>query len=87
MYAWLFSRMRGNTLPVSSGIVSFRKLSDGFMNVSTPDGDFILPQTLGYFEKALFELLDELFDPAKAFVQTEDLDICKLCDFRGICRR
>ncbi len=87
MYAWLYSRMKGNTLPVSSGIVSFRKLSDGFMNVSTPDGEFILPQTLDYFEKALFELLDELFDPEKKFSQTEDLDICRLCDFRGICRR
>ncbi|MDQ3111491.1 MAG: PD-(D/E)XK nuclease family protein [Bacteroidota bacterium] len=87
MYAWLYSRMKGNTLPVSSGIVSFRKLSDGFMNVSTPDGDFILPQTLDYFEKALIELLSGLFDSSKAFVQTDDLDICKLCDFKGICRR
>lgn len=87
MYAWLYSRMRGNTLPVSSGIVSFRKLSDGFMNVSTPDGDFILPQTLDYFEKALFELLEDLYDDDKPFAQTEDLDICRLCDFRGICRR
>lgn len=87
MYAWLYARMRGNTLPVSSGIVSFRKLSDGFMNVSTPDGDFILPQTLDYFEKALFELLDDLFDADKNFVQTEDLDICRICDFKGICRR
>ncbi|MEO5645436.1 MAG: PD-(D/E)XK nuclease family protein [Bacteroidia bacterium] len=87
MYAWLYSRMKGNTLPVSSGIVSFRKLSDGFMNVSTPDGEFILPQTLDYFEKALFELLNELFDPEKTFSQTEDPDICRLCDFKGICRR
>ncbi|HET6991748.1 MAG TPA: hypothetical protein VFJ43_10510, partial [Bacteroidia bacterium] len=76
-----------STLPISSGIVSFRKLSSGFLNVSTPDGDLILPQTLDQFEKSLKELLTDLFDPKKEFAQTEDLKICQLCDFKGICRR
>lgn len=87
MYAWLYSRMTGNTLPVSSGIVSFRKLNDGFLNVSTPDGDFILPQTLLRFEEALLELLESLFDEEKDFVQTEDLTICRICAFNAVCRR
>ena len=63
------------------------KLSDGFLNVSTPDGNFILPKTLDEFEKALIELLSGLFDGEKQFVQTEDLKICKLCMFKEICRR
>ncbi|CAN5263785.1 PD-(D/E)XK nuclease family protein [soil metagenome] len=87
MYAWLYSKMNNNTLPVSSGIISFRKLSEGFMNVSTPEGDLILTETLDQFEKSLVALLHNLFDTEQSFIQTEDETICKNCDFKGICRR
>ncbi len=87
MYAWLYSKMNAIALPISSGIVSFRKLSDGFLNVVTPNGDFILPETLREFEKALTDLLSALFNEESEFSQTDDLKICKLCTFREICRR
>jgi hypothetical protein len=87
MYAWLYSKINGTTLPISSGIISFRKISDGFMNVITPEGDFIIQETLLRFEESFRELLTELFDEEKEFEQTEDLKICRICDFKEICRR
>ncbi len=87
MYAWLYSRSTGNTLPISSGIISFRKLSSGFLTVSTPEGDLIKENSLIHFEKALFELLADLFNNDKSFVQTEEISVCKNCDFKKICRR
>lgn len=87
MYAWLYSKMKGNDLPVLSGIVSFRNLSKGFMHVTTPEGNAIGPESLEHFENALKLLLQELMDTEKDFVQTEDLAICKQCAFVKICRR
>jgi hypothetical protein len=39
------------------------------------------------FEKELNITLEELFDYSTAFKQTEDVDTCKYCDFKKICRR
>ena len=39
------------------------------------------------FEKGLTEALEELFNPDVPFCQTDDNDICKLCEFKKICRR
>jgi hypothetical protein len=87
MYAWLYSKMRGNDLPVLSGIVSFRNLSKGFMQVTTPEGNELGTESLQRFENALRVLLEELMNTEKDFVQTEDVAICKQCAFVKICRR
>jgi hypothetical protein len=87
MYAWLYSRMTDNRLPVQSGIVSFRKLKEGLMNVMTPEGGFLFPETLDTFERSLILLLENLFDPAKEFVQTTEEKSCKICAFSPVCRR
>ena len=39
------------------------------------------------FEAELSAVLEELFDMSKPFVQCEDVDMCKYCDFKSICRR
>lgn len=39
------------------------------------------------FEAELSRTLEELFDPATPFRQTEDEDACTYCDFKKICRR
>ncbi|MDE7305084.1 MAG: PD-(D/E)XK nuclease family protein [Alistipes sp.] len=41
----------------------------------------------GSFEEALRTVLAELYDPAVPFVQCEDADTCKFCDFNIICKR
>ncbi len=47
------------------------------------DANSILPE----FESRLKQLLEEIFDPSKPFVQTEHTAHCKLCAFKGICYR
>ena len=39
------------------------------------------------FERELDTILEELFDPKKPFYQVEDVDACKYCDYKKICRR
>lgn len=87
MYAWLYSKTKGNSLPIVSGIVSFRKLSSGLLKVETPEGNVVVAETLRNFEIELTKLLETLFDEEKEFTQTEDVDDCVYCDFKGICRR
>lgn len=87
MYSWLYARMHKSDLPIASGIISFRKLSTGFMQVKTPDGDLILPSTLANFEDSLRELVGDLLNRDIEFSQTEDLKNCTYCDFKGICSR
>jgi CRISPR/Cas system-associated exonuclease Cas4 (RecB family) len=47
------------------------------------DAGTLLPE----FETRLKNLLEEIFDPSKPFVQTENTDHCKYCPFAGICYR
>lgn len=39
------------------------------------------------FERELTSALDRLFDPNEPFTQVEDVNACKMCDFKKICRR
>lgn len=39
------------------------------------------------FEELVRATLAELYDPAVPFVQCEDADTCKFCDFNAICKR
>ena len=39
------------------------------------------------FEAQLTTTLNELFDPTTPFKQCDDVDMCKYCDFKRICRR
>jgi CRISPR/Cas system-associated exonuclease Cas4 (RecB family) len=42
---------------------------------------------LSEIEKSLKEVLTEIFDTEKAFVQTEDEKTCKFCLFNKLCMR
>ena len=44
-------------------------------------------EMLNEFEQHLKVLLEELFDPATQFDQTEDLETCRLCPYKDICYR
>lgn len=39
------------------------------------------------FEQALKVFVEDIFDTSKNFVQTNDLDMCKYCAYKGICER
>ena len=48
-------------------------------NMATPEGD--------HFVKLLTEKIEEMFDPARDFVPTDDRDRCKSCPYAPFCGR
>ena len=39
------------------------------------------------FSAILIDIIERIFDKDQAFEQTSDQDICKYCDYKGICGR
>jgi hypothetical protein len=39
------------------------------------------------FGKGIRKVVEEMYDPSKTFVQTEDEKQCEYCDFKSLCRR
>lgn len=92
LYAWLFSRkQKGTAGPVNAGIISLPVLSHGFMKFelkeSSSDPGDIDEDKLEAFETYLVGLLGEVFDRETPFVQTENRQTCRICDFKNICGR
>jgi RecB family exonuclease len=86
--ATLYAYIMKKDLPdktICSGLVTLRDMSKGiwYLNDEEPFSD----ETLTEFEHRLKKLLNEIFDPAIPFVQTEDEDRCKYCPYKGICNR
>ena len=88
MYAWMYSKADiSKNENMVSGIISFRELSAGLKTVNV-DGEEILNATvLNAFEEQLKNVMFELFDAEIAFKQTENLENCIYCSFKGICNR
>jgi lipopolysaccharide export system ATP-binding protein len=76
-----------------AGVISLRKLSSGFISFGIKSAgnasviSVINNKVLNDFEKVLIQILEEIFDRKIPFTQTENRDICKLCNFKGICAR
>jgi ATP-dependent helicase/nuclease subunit B len=92
-YAFLFRKVRSESaVNLSAGIISLRKLNDGFLQVpslssSEKNDSFIKDQDLAEFEKILKEVLEEIYDLSIPFMQTEDVKRCENCDFISLCDR
>lgn len=89
IYAWLFNKTEAHPEQTfQSGIISFRKLSNGVMPVLWGKDNWeINEEVLTEFEDSLKTLLNDLLDTEKEFCQTNDLDICGYCDFARVCNR
>ncbi len=71
----------------SCGIFSLKKMSQGYIQLQLPDQDDLISDNIHLFEEGIKNLLKEIFDPGIKYVQTSDLNNCKLCDFKTICNR
>ena len=93
MYAYLFNKEReGKTAGIRAGIISLRKLNEGYLEVHSPgnDGKNDIPITTGdldEFETILKEILSEVFDFSVPFEQTRDVKRCEFCAFINLCDR
>lgn len=70
---------------VQAGIITFRKLADGFLPLNT--GDIQPEDMVNEFQGHLTKLLEELFDKTVPFTCTPFEKRCANCNFKQICRR
>ena len=72
---------------VKAKIYSFRNLKENLeVNLSFESN----PTIVGFIEKSeeiLVEIVTKMLNPEIPFLQTNDLQTCERCDFRGICGR
>jgi CRISPR/Cas system-associated exonuclease Cas4 (RecB family) len=93
MYALLFANERTEkTVKIRAGIISLRKLNEGFLQVhSLSSGEnketLLSEEDLTAFENILKEILEEIYDFSIPFMQTEDVKRCENCDFVNLCNR
>jgi ATP-dependent helicase/nuclease subunit B len=87
MYAWLYMQAKDKSAVVQPGIISFRKNKKGFLHLETPSGQVVTEKSLGDFEKVLMEITKQILSPTTVFSQTENVQMCRTCEFNAICRR
>jgi hypothetical protein len=88
MYAYLYQKTNPHIKEnIQSGIITFRELSAGLKPVKANGAEYLDETILKEFEAQLQILLSEIIDPSVPFTQTEDVNNCIYCSFRGICNR
>ncbi|HTL82419.1 MAG TPA: PD-(D/E)XK nuclease family protein [Bacteroidia bacterium] len=86
-YALLYKKENASSLPLQSGIISFRKNKSGLMLCEFEKNNVLTDDVLQEFEMVLREVIASVFDTGNQFLQTEDRKVCELCDFRKMCGR
>lgn len=71
--------------PLKAGIFKLRSFDDGIDWLN--DGEKITDEQLNDFQELLAIKIAELLNPTIPFVQTNDLQQCTYCDYKGICSR
>jgi ATP-dependent helicase/nuclease subunit B len=88
MYALMYQKMNPViTDNIVSGIISFRELSEGLKTVKVHHKEILNESILHEFELQVIQIISDIFNPAIPFAQTEELDNCTYCLFKGICNR
>ncbi len=87
MYVYLFHQNHPDLRNIESGIISFRKLSNGLMKVVVPETKFINEKTYDKIEEKIRELIIKIFNNKIPFNQTDKIENCKYCPFKVICNR
>ncbi len=93
MYGYLLESRFSSPISSGAGIFSLRRISSGFTAVCVPadePGKFavMLNRTsLARFGEVIREILMEIYDLSKPFVQTRDMKICERCPYINLCGR
>jgi ATP-dependent helicase/nuclease subunit B len=92
-YVWLLrNNMPEYLSQAEPGIIAFKKYEDEPKVISRTLGKKAEPmvfneEDMEAFELVLKEFVASIFNRDKVFTQTNDLEKCKYCDYRGICNR
>lgn len=89
IYKYLYANKNSN-IPyenIQPGIFGLRKMSYGLFSLSC-NSDYYNDDNLSTnFEEDIKNLYKEILDRNIPFIQTEDINKCKLCDYKEICKR
>ncbi|MEI6682049.1 MAG: PD-(D/E)XK nuclease family protein [Bacteroidota bacterium] len=91
-YGFLLNSKVG-TAGSSAGIISLKRINNGFTAVSVPGAEpgklstLLTGQVLESFEKVLLEILAQVYNLDIPFSQTDDPDICEHCPYINLCGR
>jgi len=86
-YAWLYQKNTSSEESIYPGIYSLKKLSEGFIELKTPDGNTMNQANYSNFEASLINLTEEIFDSNTIFKQTKDDKLCSYCNYKSICNK
>jgi RecB family exonuclease len=84
-YTWLYRAQEAPSELPSVGILSFRIMREGPKMLEIQGSQ--MDEALNWFEQALQQIVEDLINPELPISQTTDHDLCKHCDFKGICNR
>lgn len=80
MYALMYSKSHLiDDTELTSGIISFRKLSSGYMSFGLSKNQVINDEVLDEFEALLIKLIKEVLDVNKPFTHISDAKWCEFC--------
>jgi CRISPR/Cas system-associated exonuclease Cas4 (RecB family) len=83
-YGLLWNKVNGSA-PLKLGVYPLKKVNEGikWLNYGSP-----VPESgIDEFERLLGDTLNEIFDVAVDFKQTEDSTLCRYCAYKEICQR
>jgi ATP-dependent helicase/nuclease subunit B len=81
MYALMYSKSNlVDNIQITSGIISFRTLSSGYMPFGIKKNDNIDETVLEDFEVLLIKLIKEILDINTSFKHTSDAKWCEFCE-------
>ena len=90
MYAYLYLKQNTDQTSAVVGNISFKNLKEGLLcikNKNTNKALVVGKDELQLFEEQLQNLLLDILDVQKPFVQTTKLSTCDWCDFKSLCGR
>jgi ATP-dependent helicase/nuclease subunit B len=97
IYSWLYRFSKNNSetssfqLPASSfqsGLISFRQTSKGLQTVTFPDkSETFTDEIFHQIEQVIIQILSNIYDQQKPFIQTDNLETCTYCPYKSICTR
>ena len=93
MYGYLLHFRFQHPIISSAGIISLKKVNAGFTAVTVPGDEpgklsaSLNETSVKRFEDVLKVILAEVYDLAKPFSQTADLNICERCPYINLCGR
>ena len=94
-YAYLYQNDKENALlktaEVQCGIIAFQELykqNEAYIYYAEIEKDKVLTaEILQLFEEHLKQIFSSILDVNSAFIQTDNEDNCKYCDYKGVCNK